>query len=399
MRDSKFFDGSCEYYPEHFTFVRKGLPIVAAEQTGEGGEESIRVQWEDHSTSFSVPWLRVQDAQSLKDLVKPVVEEALWTSENELPQYEFSAKEERFESWMKDLRKWGAICVHGCPPTEKGIVDFLTMVSPLWPRTYHPTNIVHLEATPKSKSVQLAYAVKYLELHTDYADYLPPPKLAGLLCTELNAPMQYTTTFITDCFKVVQDLRQEDPETFRVLSTTPLKRARHRLVIEEECDPSELRMYQRSFVLEDPVVCMDGDKIQRIHIRRGKDVGLSLGVAHDDACVRRYYKAYEKLYNLISDPKYTQGFVLKPGMMLVYDNYRVCHGRSEIHPSTHRVGKLAYIGEDGWCNRWRLMLAQWSGLDIKWLYGCSDEALAVLAQRNEDLKEQLESRIKDVEML
>ena len=205
----------------------------------------------------------------LRDLVKPVVEEALWTSENELPQYEFSAKEERFESWMKDLRKWGAICVHGCPPTEEGVVDFLTMVSPLWPRTYHPTNIVHLEATPKSKSVQLAYTVKDLELHTDYADYLPPPKLVGLLCTELNAPKQYTTTFITDCFKVIQDLRQEDPETFRVLSTTPLKRGRHRLVIEEECDPSELRMYQRSFILEDPVVCMDGDKIQRIHIRRG----------------------------------------------------------------------------------------------------------------------------------
>ena len=157
-------------------------------------------------------------------------------------------------------------------PTQMGgdgVVDFLTMVSPLWPRTYHPTNIVHLEATPKSKSVQLAYAVKDLELHTDYADYLPPPKLVGLLCTELNAPKQYTTTFITDCFKVIQDLRQEDPETFRVLSTTPLKRGRHRLVIEEECDPSELRMYQRSFILEDPVVCMDGDKIQRIHIRRG----------------------------------------------------------------------------------------------------------------------------------
>ena len=388
MRDSKFFDGSCEYHPEHFTFVRKGLPIVAADHTGDGKEEYIRVQWEDHSTSFSVPWLRVQDAQNLKDLVKPVVEEALWTSGNELPQYEFSAKEECFESWMNDLRKWGVICVHGCPRTEKGVVDFLTMIAPLWLRSYHPTGatVVHLQATPKSKSIQLVYAVKDLEMHTDYLDYFPSPKIAGLLCTELNAPKLDTKTFVADGFKVLQDLRQEDPETFHVLSTTPLRRGRHRLVIEEECDPSEVWMYQRNFIMEDPVVCMEGNKIKRIQIRRGKDVGLSLGVGHDDECVRRFYDAYGKLAALISDPKYTQGFVLKPGMMLVFDNDRVCHGRSEIHPSTHRVGKSAYIVEEGWRNRWRLLLGQRSGLDAKWLYGCSDEALAVLAQRNEDLK-------------
>jgi len=381
VRDSQFFDDSCEYHQGHSAFVRKGLPIVAVEHAAEGGEENIRVQWEDHSTSFSVPWLRVQDTQNLKDLVKPIVEEALWTSENELPRYEYSAKEECFESWMKDLRKWGAICVHGCPLTEKGVVDFLTMIAPLWPRMYHPMNVTHLQATPKTKSVQLSYAVKHLELHTDYADYFPPPKLVGLLCTELNAPKQYTTTFIADGFKVLQDLRQVDPEAFHVLSTTPLRRGRHRLVTEEECDPSKVRMYQRSFILEEPVVCMEGNNFKRIHLRRGKDVGISLGSC-DDECMWKYYEAYGKLYDLISDPKYTQGFVLKPGMMLVFDNYRVCHGRSEIHPSTHRVAKSAYIAEEGWHNRWRLMLGQMSGLDTKWLYGCSDEALAVLAQRN-----------------
>ena len=44
----------------------KGLAIVAAERiTDLGAGENIRVQWEDHSSSFIVPWLRVQDAQSL----------------------------------------------------------------------------------------------------------------------------------------------------------------------------------------------------------------------------------------------------------------------------------------------------------------------------------------------
>ena len=98
----------------------------------------------------------------------------------------------------------------------------------------------------------------------------------------------------------------------------------------------------------------------------------------------KYYDAYKKLQMLLADPNYKQGVVLRPGMMLVFDNYRMCHGRSEIDPSTHRVLKSAYVSEDSWHNRWRLLLGQRSGLDTIWLYGCTDEALAVLAQRNED---------------
>ena len=59
-------------------------------------------------------------------------------------------------------------------------------------------------------------------------------------------------------------------------------------------------------------------------------------------------------------------------MMLIVDNYRLCHGRSEIDPSTHRVLKSAYVGEDSWCKRWHLMLGEMSGLD-KWLYDCTDD--------------------------
>ena len=385
VRDPQFFHDSCEYHPEHSDFIMKGLPIVAAEHiTGQAAEENIRVQWEDHSSSFIVPWLRVQDAQSLPKLSRSIVEEKiLWTSENELPHHEFSTKEERFESWMNDLRKWGAIRVHGCPPTEKGIVDFLTMVGPLWKRLYHPIDVCTLQATPKTKSVQLSYAVKNLEMHNNYIDYSPHPKLAAFLCTELNAPKLDTKTFLVDAFKVLEDIRQEDLETFHVLSTTPLRRARHRLTVEEECEPSEVRMYQRNFMYEEPVVNMDGNNIKWVRIRPGKDVGVSL-VSHDDNFIMKYYDAYKKLQTLLADPKYKQGFVLQPGMMLVFDNYRVCHGRSEIDPSTHRVLKSAYVSEDSWHNRWRLLLGQRSGLDTIWLYGCTDEALAVLAQRKED---------------
>ena len=57
-----------------------------------------------------------------------------------------------------------------------------------------------VETTPKAKSVQFAYAVKNLEMHNDYVDYSPHPKLMALLCTELNAPKLDTKTFGTRGF-------------------------------------------------------------------------------------------------------------------------------------------------------------------------------------------------------
>ena len=137
-------------------------------------------------------------------------------------------------------------------------------------------------------------------------------------------------------------------------------------------------------MLEEPVVNMDGNNIKWVRLRPGKDVGLSLVAQHNDNFIVKYYNAYKKLQALLANPEYNQGIVLQPGMMLVFDNYRVCHGKSEIDPSTHRVLKGAYIGEDSWHNRWCLLLGQRSGLDTIWLYGCTDEALAVLAQRNEE---------------
>ena len=65
----------------------------------------------------------VAESPRCSKLTRSIVEEkTLWTSENELPQHEFSTKEECFELWMNDLRKWEVICVRGCPPTEKEIV-------------------------------------------------------------------------------------------------------------------------------------------------------------------------------------------------------------------------------------------------------------------------------------
>ena len=72
--------------------------------------------------------------------------------------------------------------------------------------------------------------------------------------------------------------------------------------------------------------------------------------------------------------------VLRPGTLVVFDNMRVLHGRSAVHPRTSRVVHGAYIADEVWRSRCRIINGQKSGLEDRWLRGCTDEALQALAR-------------------
>ncbi len=381
VRDPEFFDDrTCEYLPKHFPFISAGYPIVGAEQTDD--QEFIKVEWGDHTSSFSAPWLRVQDVKASRHLFKPVVEETLWVGKDSLPEYHYSEKEERFESWMRDLRQWGVLLVHGCPTTDKGFLDFMQMVGvPLRRKAPCITGVHAVQNNPKTRLTQLAFSTKILEAHTDEVEYSPQPRLGALLSVELDAPVEPTKTFVSDAFKAARDLKEDNPRAFDILSSARLQHGRRRVTTEEDCEPSEVFYYEWDTLVESPVLLTDScGVVKQVITRRGKNVGLVPGV-YDEEYTEEFYRAYQEFHDKLNSPHYRKEYVLRPGMMLIYDNYRLAHGRLEIHPTTTRMLKAVFIPEDGWRSRWRFLLGQWSGLDPKWCYGCSDEALNILAQR------------------
>ena len=89
------------------------------------------------------------------------------------------------------------------------------------------------------------------------------------------------------------------------------------------------------------------------------------------------------LHSKLYDPANQQRFLLKEGTAAIFNNHRVSHGRDDIHPSTDRTLLLGFIGADMWNTRWRVLHGEKSGLEEKWLYGCSNEQLEILADRKE----------------
>lgn len=381
VRDGRFFEqNSILYRNEHLPFVAEGSPITSVEETGGG---HFTVNWEDHSSTFDSSWVRASDVAASASLLKPF-EPVLWDSQASIPTYDYSLKDEQLESWLLDLKKRGIIFVEKTPTEEKALRSFLNTIGALQDRL-HPVNVFTAVTDAKAMEVDYySYGPEYLDGHTDSTYYTQPPKLLALLSTQYSAPKMDTVSFFVDAFKVAEDLRRDDPEAFHMMTTTPVRQARRRLDVEEECPPEKRKTYQVDTFKDVPIITMDGDKVSLIRLKFTKHGGFNLLMNLDDAHMKKFYRAYEKFQKKINDSANHQALVLKPGMMAVIDNQRVCHGRYNIHPSTARTLLGGYISEDQWRSRWRVIFGERSGLESRWLYGCSDETLEILANRYEN---------------
>ena len=159
------------------------------------------MNWKDLSSDFDASWLRAQDSKASSDfLAEHGIKKQHWDSSHTLPQYEYSRKEDDFESWMLDIQKWGIIVVNGVPQTEKAYVDFLHLMGPLAQRN-HPTNIFVMEQTPRPMSMDPhAYGRPFLGAHTDASYYSIPKKILGFQSVEYSAPEGDTENFFVDGF-------------------------------------------------------------------------------------------------------------------------------------------------------------------------------------------------------
>lgn len=384
-RDPKFFDQqSLIHRPEHLEFLLKDSQLTSVEQSRDG--EDVTVQWQDHKTHFNSSWLRAQDSVNLAQARGADSEERLWSGGCDIPVYEYSQREKLFDNWMADLKKWGLVFVHGCPTTEKDFLNFCHMIGPLWQR-YHPTNLFYMRSahTLGATLDYDSYGSGYLAAHTDttYQMGRKPVKIEALMGVEYDAPQQDTINFFSDGFKVIDDLRKEEPEVFRILSTTTARQARRRMDVEEQCEDPKRRNYQWDTYLDSPPIVMEGDKVTRLMIRFAKHGGFPFG-KHTNEEMENFYQAYAVLRQRLNDPSYQQRLIFKPGVLAVFDNHRICHGRLSFHPSTHRYVLGSYIQDEIYRSRMRILLGKKSGLEDKWLMGCSDEALEVLASRMEE---------------
>lgn len=76
------------------------------------------------------------------------------------------------------------------------------------------------------------------------------------------------------------------------------------------------------------------------------------GVATDFATMETWYDAAAKFDKILNDPKNQYWFQLKPGQTLLFDNWRVLHGRAAFTGKRRMCG--GYINRDDFISKYRM---------------------------------------------
>jgi gamma-butyrobetaine dioxygenase len=185
------------------------------------------------------------------------------------------------------------------------------------------------EVYSRPDSTDLAYRPVALGPHTDNPYRTPVPGIQILQCLQNETSGGFST--LVDSLAVAEQVRQEDPQGFALLSRIPVR--------------FEYRDASTHLVSVKPMIELDGQgQMTGVHYSpRLDDIPL---MSQEDT--RHYHMARKRLGLLFEDPQYELRFRLQAGEMMMFDNNRVLHGRTSFDPSEgHRQLQGCYVDRDG----------------------------------------------------
>lgn len=300
--------------------------------------ECLTVDWSEgeHRSQFSAEWLRKHAySQDLKptNQFRAQSWDAQFVNDVSGATYdELMADDTALLRWMKQLDQDGLIMVKSMPSTAQALDDIAHRID-----YQRQTNFgVTFEVRSKPNPVNLAYTAIALPLHTDLPNQETPPGYQFLHCL-INETKGGESVF-ADGLKVLEDMRIEAFEHFNCLATVAIPFRFHD-------DEYDIRSHH-------PVINLDhqGNIIElkyNAHIAAVFD--LEENIMHD------YYLAYRDLMKRLQLPKYRIQFRLQAGDMVVFDNRRVLHGRTEFEPNGNRHLRGCYVDRTEFQSRLRVL--------------------------------------------
>ncbi|CAK1551628.1 unnamed protein product [Leptosia nina] len=181
-----------------------------------------------------------------------------------------------------------------------------------------------------------AYTNITLKQHTDNTYFTEPAGLQIFHCTEHTNGTGGENVFI-DGFYAATKLKEEHPEDFDFLTKFQL-----------EAEYIGDGHFQKNTA---PVIQLDGSNNIK-HIRFNAYDRSPMAFASSEEC-RNYYRALRNLAKYFEDGENQWQIKLLPGFVLVFDNFRVLHGRTAF--TGKRILCGSYISRSDWLDKARTL--------------------------------------------
>ncbi|KAJ4305038.1 hypothetical protein N0V90_000567 [Kalmusia sp. IMI 367209] len=251
-------------------------------------------------------------------------------------QQQIVAGEHKFVKDKKIPQRTHGFCYIDSVPATPGATEaLLRRISFI--RETHYGGFYDFTADLASKDT--AYTNIALPAHTDNTYFSDP---AGLQAFHLLSHTDGSggASLLVDGFKAAQDLLEQDPEAYNVLATVNVH------AHASGNDGISIMPY-RGF----PVLGHDAETGNLLQVRW--NVSDRAGVELPLGEVGKWYAAARKWDAILKKEENEYWEQLKPGSVLIFDNWRVMHGRSEFTGKRRICG--AYINRDDWISKFKML--------------------------------------------
>ncbi|KAL9471341.1 hypothetical protein ACSS6W_009282 [Trichoderma asperelloides] len=237
------------------------------------------------------------------------------------------------------IRQYGLCFVTDSPKTPEATEKLLETIGPI--RNTHYGGFY--DFVPDLALADTAYTNLALPAHTDTTYFTEPAGLQAFHLLSHTPPTNKPAddvlggqSLLVDGFHAAETLKKESPEDFEILRKVKL--------------PWHASGNQGVAIAPDmayPVIETNGGNLHRI--RWNND---DRGVVPPDVDVDAWYQAARKWDEILRSKESEYWFQLEPGRVLIFDNWRVLHGRSAFEGLRRICG--AYISRDDFISRWKM---------------------------------------------
>ncbi len=235
----------------------------------------------------------------------------------------FFEKEIMYQS-LSDFYKYGFVIFENVPTQDNFIVNFANSIGSI--RRTNFGEFFNVKSKPNPND--LAYTSLPLAPHTDNPYRKPVPCIQLLHCIENEVNGGLST--LVDGLAVTEELKKEHPSFFQILTEIKVR----------------FQFVDENVVLEDWAEMIQLDENKRLKQVRFSP-RLDFVPLMDKEKLELYYAARNKISEMYNSEKFRIEFKLKPGDLLMMDNYRLLHGRTEYNANEgNRFLQGCYIDYD-----------------------------------------------------
>ena len=228
-----------------------------------------------------------------------------------------------YESLL-DFYKYGFVIFENVPTQDNFIVNFANSIGSI--RRTNFGEFFNVKSKPNPND--LAYTSLPLAPHTDNPYRKPVPCIQLLHCIENEVGGGLST--LVDGLAVTEELKKEHPSFFQILTEIKVR----------------FQFIDDNVVLEDWAEMIQLDENKRLKQIRFSP-RLDFVPLMDKEKLELYYAARNKISEIYNSEKFRIEFKLKPGDLLMIDNYRLLHGRTEYNANEgNRFLQGCYIDYD-----------------------------------------------------